>query len=170
MLDNLITSKTRLKLLIKFFISQANKAHLNGLASEFGESTNSIRKELNHLYGAGYLVKSKINNKIEYNVNIEHPLYEIMRKVVLKHLGIEEIVDQVIDRIGNVREIILIGDYASGIDSGKIEIILIGKNINLEYITNIENKIEKLINRKVVFYISSKFISNQKNIILYKNE
>ena len=63
MLNNLITSKTRLRLLIKFFISQANKAHLNGLASEFGESTNSIRKELNNLYDAGYLLKSKSNNK-----------------------------------------------------------------------------------------------------------
>ena len=58
MLENLITSKTRLRLLIKFFISQANKGHLNGLASEMGESTNSIRKELNHLFEAGYLNKT----------------------------------------------------------------------------------------------------------------
>ena len=44
MLDNLITSKTRQRLLIKFFISQANKAHLNGLANEFGESTIQLEK------------------------------------------------------------------------------------------------------------------------------
>ena len=55
MLNQLITSKTRLRLLIKFFISQANKGYLNGLAVEMGESTNSIRKELNHLYDAGYI-------------------------------------------------------------------------------------------------------------------
>ena len=47
MLGELITSKTRLRLLIKFFISQANKGYLNGLANEIVESTNSIRKELN---------------------------------------------------------------------------------------------------------------------------
>ena len=57
MLEDLITSKTRLRLLIKFFVSQANKGYLNGLANEMGESTNSIRKELNHLQGAGYLKK-----------------------------------------------------------------------------------------------------------------
>ena len=34
-----------------------------------GESTNSIRKELNHLYDAGYLNKIKNDNKIEYQVN-----------------------------------------------------------------------------------------------------
>ena len=36
-----------------------------------GESTNSIRKELNHLFDAGYLKKSKSNNKVEYNVNTD---------------------------------------------------------------------------------------------------
>ena len=54
MLDSLITSKTRLRMLIKFFINTANKGYLNGLATELGESTNAIRKELNHLQGAGY--------------------------------------------------------------------------------------------------------------------
>ena len=170
MLNTLITSKTRLRLLIKFFISQTNKAHLNGLANEFGESTNAIRKELNNLFGAGYLLKSKLNNKIEYKVNENHPLYETMKKVVMKHLGLEDIVDAVLDKIGNVENIILIGDYARGVDSGNIEVILIGKNLDMVYISNLEDKIEKLINRKVTLYLSSKFLHNQNNIILYSNE
>lgn len=170
MLNSLITSKTRLRLLIKFFISQANKAHLNGLANEFGESTNSIRKELNNLFNAGYLLKSKSNNKIEYNVNPKHPLYKTMRKVVMKHLGLEDLVETVLEKMGTIEKIILIGDYAKGIDSGNIEVILTGTDLDMEYISNIENKIEKLINRKVTFYLSSKFLSDQKNIILYTNE
>lgn len=170
MLNTLITSKTRLRLLIKFFVSQANTGHLNGLANEFGESTNSIRKELNNLFNAGYILKSKTNNKIEYNVNANHPLYETMRKVVMKHLGLEDIVETVLKKIGNVEKIILIGDYAKGVDSGNIEIILNGKDLDMEYISNLENKIEKLINRKVTFYLSSKFLSDQQNIVLYKDE
>jgi len=170
MLNSLITSKTRLRLLIKFFISQANKAHLNGLANEFGESTNSIRKELNNLFDAGYLLKSKSNNKIEYNVNTKHPLYKTMRKVVMKHLGLEDIVETVLEKMGTIEKIILIGDYAKGIDSGNIEVILTGRDLDMEYISNIENKIEKLINRKVTFYLTSKFLSDQQNIILYTNE
>ena len=170
MLNTLITSKTRLRLLIKFFVSQANTGHLNGLANEFGESTNSIRKELNNLFNAGYILKSKTNNKIEYNVNSNHPLYETMRKVVMKHLGLEDIVETVLKKIGNVEKIILIGDYAKGVDSGNIEIILNGKDLDMEYISNLENKIEKLINRKVTFYLSSKFLSDQQNIVLYKDE
>ena len=82
-----------------------------------GESTNSIRRELNHLQGAGYLNKVKVNNKIEYKANTKHPLYDVLRKVVLKHLGLEDIVDTVLDRMGDVNQIILVGDYAMGIDS-----------------------------------------------------
>ncbi|MBT7623004.1 MAG: ArsR family transcriptional regulator [Flavobacteriaceae bacterium] len=170
MLNSLITSKTRLRLLIKFFVSQTNKAHLNGLATEFGESTNSIRKELNNLFDAGYILKSKLSNKIEYTVNSNHPLYETMHKVVMKHLGLEDIVDTVLQKIGNVEKIILIGDYAKGIDTGNIEVVLTGRDLDLDYISNLEKKIEKLINRKVTFYLSSKFLSEQQNIILYTNE
>ena len=137
MLGELITSKTRLRLLVKFFISQANKGYLNGLANEMGESTNSIRKELNHLYDAGYLNKVKSNNKIEYNVNTKHPLYETLKKVVYKHLGLEDIIETVLERMGNVEKIIIIGDYAKGIDSGNIELILVGKDLNFNYINQL---------------------------------
>ena len=136
-----------------------------------GESTNSIRKELNHLYDAGYIDKVKIENKVEYKVNIKHPLYETLKKIVYKHLGLEDIVETVIERMGNVMQIILIEDYAKGIDSGNIEILLIGKGLNFEYISQLEEKIEKLIKRKVSFYLASKFLSGKNHIILFnKNE
>ena len=167
MLGELITSKTRLRLLVKFFISQANKGYLNGLANEMGESTNSIRKELNHLYDAGYLNKVKSNNKIEYNVNTKHPLYETLKKVVYKHLGLEDIIETVLERMGNVEKIIIIGDYAKGIDSGNIELILVGKDLNFNYINQLEEKIEKIIERQVTFFLTSKTVKNINATIIY---
>ncbi len=170
MLEELITSKTRLRLLIKFFISQANRGYLNGLATEMGESTNAIRKELNHLQGAGYLNKVKVNNKVEYKANTKHPLYETLRKVVLKHLGLEDVVETVLERMGDVDQIILVGDYAKGKDSGLIEVFLIGKGLNMEYIAQLEKKIENIIKRKVSFYLAAKFISERDHILLFKAE
>ena len=167
MLGKLITSKTRLRLMLKFFISQANRGYLNGLANEMGESTNAIRKELNHLYGAGYLEKVKINNKVEYKANTKHPLFEVLQKVVLKHLGIEDILETVLERMGDVQQIILVGDYAKGHDTGKIEVFLIGQGLNMEYINQLEEKIEKLIKREVSFYLASKFLSDQEHIVLF---
>jgi hypothetical protein len=143
---------------------------LNGLASEFKESTNSIRKELNHLSEAGYLEKFKDQNKVAYKANTNHPLFEILQKVVYKHLGLEEIIERVLERMGPVQKILLVGDYAEGRDSGTIDVVLIGDKLNTEYIEALEEKVEDLINRKVNFYLASKQNPNQKSITLYENQ
>ena len=167
MLGELITSKTRLRLLIKFFVSQANRGYLNGLATEMGESTNAIRKELNHLHDAGYLQKEKSNNKIQYKANTKHPMFSVLQKVILKHLGLEDAVEIVLERMGAVEQIILIGNYAKGIDSGKIEIIIVGQDLNTSYVQNLEEKLEKLISRKVAFFLSASHSLSEDEIILF---
>ncbi len=166
MLNSLITSKTRLRMLIKFFISAANNGYLNGLANEFNESTNSIRKELNNLSGAGYLLKSKENNRIIYNANTSHPMFTILQKIVRKHLGLEQIVETVIDRIGDVDQIALTGEYAKGIDCGNIEVIINGMKVNKDYLENIKPKIKKKIGREVTFLLNQNIDSN--SIILFE--
>ena len=167
MLDSLITSKTRLRMLIKFFVSAANNGYLNGLASEFNESTNSIRKELNNLSEAGYLVKSKENNRVIYNANTSHPMFDVLQKIVRQHLGLDKIVETIIERIGDIDQIALTGDYAKGIDSGNIEIIINGSNVNRVYLKNLRQKIKKKIGREVRFLLNHKLDSN--SIFLYSN-
>ena len=97
MLNTLISSKTRLNLLIRFFLNLAKKNHLRGLANDFNESTNSIRLELNNLTKAGYLIKKKEKNKINYLANHKHPLFNILVNLVRKHTGIEEIVRNIVE-------------------------------------------------------------------------
>ena len=168
MLDSLITSKTRLRMLIKFFVNTTNRGYLNGLANEFNESTNSIRKELNNLSNAGYLLKVKSNNKVIYNANKKHPLFKILQKVIRQHLGIEQIIDSIIDNLGDVKSVGLIGDYAKGIDSGLIEILLLGDKINTVYLEDLIRKIENKITRKVSFKIVDVFPKN--SLVIYNNE
>ncbi len=167
MLDSLITSKTRLRLLIKFFLNIANESYLNGLAAEFGESTNSIRKELNNLSSAGYLEKYNENNKVVYKANSSHPLFKIIQKIVKKHLGIEDILETVLKRIGDVKKIMILGDYAEGIDSGCIEILIIGDKLNEDYLRIITPKIEKKIKRKVSFFVSNSILK-QKTLTIFE--
>ncbi|MGB1931679.1 MAG: ArsR family transcriptional regulator [Flavobacteriales bacterium] len=166
MLNSLITSKTRLRVLVKFFIRAANKGHLNSLASEFGESTNGVRKELNKLKDAGYLVSNKEQNKVIYRANTKHPLYSVLQQLVKKHLRLDEMVETIVKRIGDVQKIILIGDYAKGIDSGLIEVLLIANDINIEYISELEKKLKNKIGRKVVFSMESE----EEGIVLYDKE
>jgi hypothetical protein len=167
MLESLITSKTRIRLLIKFFLNIANKGYLNSLANEFGESTNSVRKELNNLSSAGYLEKYNENNKVVYKANASHPLFIVIQKIVHKHLGIEEILESIYDRIGDVKKIMILGDYAKGIDSGTIEILIVGSNINKEYLDEISPRIQKKIKRKVSFFVSNKALK-QKTLTIFE--
>ncbi len=167
MLETIIKSKTRLNILIKFFTNIANKGYLNSLANEFGESTNSVRKELNNLTEAGYLLKKVFKNKVFYSANQKHPLFDTLQSIVRKHLGIEEIIERILNNIGSIDKIILLGDYARGIDSGTIEVLIIGKKINKQYLDVIHPKIEKEIGRKINFMISST-PNSQKGLVVFE--
>ena len=168
MLDKIITSKTRLRLLIKFFVNIANKGYLNELANEFDESTNSVRKELNNLSSAGYLKKQKIDNKVIYKANQAHPMFNVLQQIIRKHLGVEQILEYIFDTIGEVEKVALIGDYAKGIDSGLIEVLIIGSNINNKYLEDITPKIEKKIDRKIRFIVSTEML-NQNSLVVFES-
>ena len=129
-LANLITSKTRLRLLVKFFINAANEGYLRGLAAEMHENTNAIRKELNNLAEAGYILREEQEAKVLYRANKKHPLFSLLQQIVRKHIGLDDIIEAVLNRIGEVSRIFLIGDYAKGIDSGVLEIVIEGEVIH----------------------------------------
>ena len=169
MLDSLITSKTRLKLLIKFFVNSNNKGYLRGIAEEFNESTNSIRKELNQLSEAGYLIKFQNNNKIYYSANVNHPLFQSLQNLVRTFLGIDQAVDYVLSRTGDVDQVVLLGDYAKGIDSGVIEVLIIGNTIDSAYLLQLSGKTEKLLGKRIKIHLEK---PNEVNgqIILYQKE
>lgn len=166
MLDSLITSKTRLRLLVKFFINAANRGHMRGLAEEFNESTNAIRKELNNLSEAGYLEKEAQQNRVSYRANVKHPLFGSLQDIVHKYLGLDRIVETVLQRMGDVEQVVLIGDYAAGRDSGTIEVVIVGQSLNADYLEQLAPKVEGVIGRKVTFTLSDAKIN--KGLILYE--
>ena len=84
-------------------------------------------------------------------------------------MGLEDLVEVVLDRMGNVQHILLIGDYAKGVDSGNIEVFLIGQDLNMEYIAQLEEKIEDLIGRKISFYLAFKFLADREHIVLFNS-
>lgn len=167
MLESLITSKTRLKLLVKFFINENNQSHLRGLAEEFGESTNAIRKELNHLTEAGFLVKQSEKNKIEYKANTHHPLYQNIHELVRKYLGLDRLLEAILERMGEVSHVVLVGDYARGNNSGVITVEILGQNLNEEYLEKLSQRIQDLIEKEVNFRIIRGQIDPE-GLVLYK--
>jgi hypothetical protein len=151
MLDTLITSKTRIKLLLKFFLNAQTKSYLRSLEGEFGESTNAIRLELNKFEEAGMLKADVEGNKKVYQANTNHPLFEDIHNIIKKYIGIDRVIEQIIGKVGELDKVYLIGEYAKGVDGGIIDFLLVGKQFNHEYIANMTAIAERKIERKIRF-------------------
>lgn len=155
MLETLISSKTRIKLLLKFFLNSKMTAYLRSLENEFGESTNAIRLELNRLEKAGMLSSFTKGNKKMFTANTKHPLFSEVHNILLKHIGIDRLIEGVINRLGQVNNVYLSGQFAKGLDSPIIDLIIIG-NIDKEYLIRLIERVEPVIKRKVRYLIYRK--------------
>jgi hypothetical protein len=176
MLEILITSKTRLKLILKLFLNPEASSYLRSLAEEFGESSNAIRVELNRFESAGLLRSRSNGNKKMYRANTEHPLYDEIHSIVKKTYGIDKIVDEVIERLGDVQEAYITGDFAIGVNGPSIDIILVGKGIRMVFLVNLIAKAEKMVKKKIRFVVilpdeaSDFLIGKQPNMMLWKKK
>ena len=153
MLDALITSKTRVKLLLKFFINSNASSYLRSLEQEFGKSTNAIRLELNRFEKAGLLTSSSKGNRKYFQANTGHPLFNDIHNLLLKHIGFDQIIEKVISKLGDVKEVYIVGDFAKGMNSKVIDLIFVGKDIDKEYLVRQAERTEKLIKRKIRFLV-----------------
>ena len=154
MIETLISSKTRIKLLLKFFLNSETTSYLRGLESEFGESTNSIRLELNRLEEAGMLSSELKGNKKYFKSNTKHPLYKEVHNILLKYIGFDKIIIDVIERLGDVHKVYVTGEFAKGLDSQIIDLVFIG-DVNKQYLIRLIEKTEKLIHRKIRYIVYS---------------
>lgn len=141
-------------MLLRFFTNSNASAYLRGMAEEFGESTNSIRHELNNLSTAGYLVSREEGRTILYQANTSHPLYNEVKNLVHKYLGLDKLIDTIISRLGKLHLALIVGDYAQGQDSGTIELVLVGE-IDTRYLKKLVEKATKVIHRKIITQILS---------------
>jgi len=155
MLEALITSKTRINLLLKFFLNSSNKAWLRSLESDLGESTNAIRLELNRLFKAGLLITVDEGNKKIYTANTAHPLYLEIHNLVKKHIGLDRIIDKITSRLPNLDKVFLVGKLANGIDSKVIDLWFIGNQLDKKYLLELVEKLEQKLNRKIRYIILS---------------
>ena len=148
MLNTLITSKTRINLLLKFFLNPGTKAYLRELAKEFGESTNAIRVELNRLSDAKLLQSTNLGRKVIYRANNKHNLFRDIQSVVRKYVGLDRLVEDVVNKLGSLDAAYVIGDYARGSDSGLIDVVLIG-TVDSDKLEKFVLKTGILIDRKI---------------------
>lgn len=163
MIQSIITSKTRVKLLLKFFLNYQTICHLRGLEAEFGESSNSIRLELLNLENAGLLKSFPKGNKKLYYANTSHPIFSEINSILKKFVGIDQIIDQITSKIGDLQAAYLTGDFAIGKDSQIIEMSLVGDQLDHPLIETLVEKAENMIHRRIKIIILAKDEMIQQN-------
>jgi len=153
LLDTLITSKTRIKLLLRFFLNSNSSSYLRNLETEFDESTNAIRLELNRFEKAGLLISGKEMNRKVYRANTKHPLFPDISNIIKKYVGFDQLIEKVMEQIGSVDKAYITGDLALGRDTKRIDLLLYGKNIDREYLDQLAEKTASLIKREIHYKI-----------------
>jgi len=146
--SGLISSKTRIKLLVRFFFNPAITSYLRELAKEFELSTNAVREELNQLTKTNLLKSHKNGRNIYYAANPDHPLFPELKSMVSKVMGMDQVIDGIVRRLGDLERAYLIGDYAQGKDTGIIDLLLIGR-IDQYHLNDLIRKTERYIKRKI---------------------
>ena len=148
LLSGLIASKTRIKLLVRFFFNPKARSYLRELSKEFNVSTNAVREELNQLKKTDLLKSEKDGRQIYYMANTEHALFPELKSMVAKVMGIDQVIDSIIQRLGNLEKAYLIDDYADGKDTGIIDLVLVG-DIDSYHLNDLSKKTERYIRRKI---------------------
>jgi DNA-binding transcriptional ArsR family regulator len=146
--SGLIASKVRIKLLTRFFFNPKTQAYLRELAKEFQVSTNSVREELNQLTKTGLLNSEKRGRNILYKANDQHPLFPELKSMVSKAMGIDQVIDSIVTRLGDLEKAYLIDDYAEGKDTGIVDLLLVG-DIDPYHLNDLSRKTERYIKRKI---------------------
>ena len=146
--SGLITSKTRIKILMRLFFNPGETAYLRKLADDLQTSPSQIKDELEQLRNAKLLVSKKDGRQVFFSANQEHPLFSELHSMVRKALGMDEILESIIKRLGNLQKAMLIDDYAEGRDTGIVDLVLIG-DIDQANLMDLTAKTERYIERKI---------------------
>lgn len=146
--SGLITSKTTIRILTRLFLNADRRAYVRQLAGEFGISPALVRDKLQQLQQAGLLSSERAGRQVLYRANVSHSLFPELQSMVRKSFGMNQILESIIYRLGDLEAAFLLDDYAEGKDTGLIDILLVGA-INQENLVDLVAKTESYIARKI---------------------
>ncbi|MBU3904945.1 MAG: nucleotidyltransferase domain-containing protein [Nanoarchaeota archaeon] len=150
MLEKLIGSKARIKILELFLFYSEKNFYLREIARLTNENTNSIRRELNNLIDLGLLTKQKKGNIILYEINKKSPLYEPLKIMFMRTESLGKHLKELL-KTKNIKYALIYGSFASGKETEKsdIDLLIIGtiKQVDIvDMISSFERKMLREIN------------------------
>ncbi len=87
---------------MRLFLNPERTAYLRELAQEFNASPSHVKEELDQLKEADLLTSRKSGRQILFSANKTHPVFNELQSMVQKALGMDQILESMIKRLGNL--------------------------------------------------------------------
>lgn len=128
MLELLIPSKTRRKILELFFQHQDQSIYLRKVVREVQEEVNAVKRELDILVKAKVLKKEKRLNKVFYFLNKNYIFYEEFIKIFTKRTFLAKSLYQNLAKLGKLKFIALSTKFLKKmpINENEVYLLIIG--------------------------------------------
>lgn len=150
MLEAIISSKTRVKLLTLFLLSPEREYYVREIVRMIEENINAVRRELANLESFGLISGMKKGNQQYYSVNRDFFLYEDLQKILLKTEGIARVIRENLASLETIDCMFIYGSFASGKAGAKsdIDLFLVG-DLDENLLIPLVHESERAINREI---------------------
>lgn len=128
MLSDIITSKSRIKLLIVFLSSPSEMFHVRELVRRTGDEINAVRRELAHLEKNGILTKEPRANRVYYYLSKNYEFYFDLLRIGSKIIGLGEGILRNRVKLGKVKYAMFSGRFARRLPKGPedVDLLVVG--------------------------------------------
>lgn len=170
MLEQLLTSKVRARILRLFFNSSKNY-HLRELARFLGINVNQAKRELDLLTSLEIIKFEIVGNSKRYSANKDCRVYNELRSIVAKDFSVEEELKGVLSKLSNIRSAFIFGSYAKNKmdEKSDIDLMIIG-NPDLNELNKLICSIEAKINKPIQYFVyTPKEFNKKKSYGFVKN-
>lgn len=129
MLEDLIISRVRVKILQLFFLNLGQMLHVREIVRRVDEEINAVRRELLHLEKAGLLAKDRRANRLFYILRKDYPLYFDILYLVAKTAGLGGSIIKNKAKIGRLKFVCLSGKYIRNLprSANEVDLLVVGK-------------------------------------------
>lgn len=128
MLEDLIISRVRVKLLAIFLTEPGQIIHVRELVRRSKEEINAVRRELAHMDKAGMLSKEHRANRLYYSFKKDYPLYYDLLELITKTHGLGGAILKNKNKLGRIKFAMLSGKFARNIPGSteKVDLLIVG--------------------------------------------
>ena len=157
-LEDIITSKVRIKILELFFSNLTEMYHVRGIVREINEEINAVRRELERLETSGILKKEPRGNRIYYFVRTDYPMFGDLLSIVAKSTGLGKSILDSKSKLGKVNFVMFSGKFArtkTRKNDSEVDVLVVGE-IVLPELASVVRTFESRLGREINYTVMAR--------------